>query len=168
MPAVQSGHTPWQHGQQLTGPGRQCVEQFKNTAAPTCHKQNYKNVREPRPFIRTHIFCKLQFLQILLSRKKVKFTVPAKIPTIQYTVISRKQAHPQKYAHPPFLTEVVAKGAFLSKVRPPICAVLHGIILSKKHRRSSTVQEEGLTRQPLLLLHKRATKEALQNHCMCK
>ena len=55
--------------------------------------------------------------------------------------------------------EVVAKctGAFLLKVRPPIHAAVHAIMLSKKHQRSSTVQEEGLTnedRHHFLLLHK--------------
>ena len=39
------------------------------------------------------------------------------------TVISRK------YAHPPFLNEVVAKGAFLSKARPPTCAVVHVVMV---------------------------------------
>ena len=60
-------------------------------------------------------------------------------------------------AHPPFLNEVVTKGAFLCKVHPPICAVVHGVMLSKKHQRSSTLQEEGLInegRHHLLLLHK--------------
>ena len=44
------------------------------------------------------------------------------------------------------------------------------VTLGKRHRRSSTVQEEGLTndgRQYLLLLHKQEhKKEALQNHYM--
>ena len=59
------------------------------------------------------------------------------------TIISRKYAHPQKYAHPPFLTEVVAKGAFLSKVRPPIYATVHAVMLSKKHEE----EEEAARRQ---------------------
>ena len=51
-------------------------------------------------------------------------------------------------------TKVVAKGAFLS---PPI----HAVMLSKKHQRSSTVQEEGPTNEGrhhfhLLLLHEQA------------
>ena len=53
------------------------------------------------------------------------------------TVISRKEAHP------PFVKEVVAKGAFLLKVRPPIDAAVHVVMLSKNHWSSSTVQEEG-------------------------
>ena len=40
--------------------------------------------------------------------------------------------------------EVVAKDAFLTKICPPIYAAVHAVMLSKKHRRSSTVQEEGL------------------------
>ena len=68
-----------------------------------------------------------------------------------------KKAHPQKYAHPPFLNEVVAMGAFLSKVRPPIYGAVYAVMLSKKHLRNSTVQEEALTnegRHHLLLLRK--------------
>ena len=60
---------------------------------------------------------------------------------------------------PPFLNKDVAKGAFLSKVRLPIYATVHAVMLSKKHRRSSTVQEKGLTnegRHHLLLLHNQA------------
>ena len=38
----------------------------------------------------------------------------------------------------PLLYEVVAKGAFLSKVHPPIYPAVHAVMLSKKHRRSST------------------------------
>ena len=66
--------------------------------------------------------------------------------------------HPQKYAHLPFLNEVVAKGALLSKVCSPNCAAVHVVMLSKKQRRSSTVQEEGLTNggRHHLLLHKEA------------
>ena len=70
-----------------------------------------------------------------------------------------KISPPSKIRPPPFLNEVVAKGAFLSKVRPPIYAAVHAVMLSKKHRRSSTTQEEGLTnegRHNLLLLHKQA------------
>ena len=56
------------------------------------------------------------------------------------------------------MNEIVAEGAFLSKVHPPIYAIVHAVMLSKKHQRSSsTVQEEGLTnegRHHLLLLHK--------------
>ena len=35
-------------------------------------------------------------------------------------------------AHPPFLNEVVANHVFLSKVRPPIYATVHVVMLSKK------------------------------------
>ena len=62
-------------------------------------------------------------------------------------------------AHPPFSNEIVAKDAFLSKVHPPIYATVPAVTLSKKHQRSSTVQEEALTnhsRHHLLLLHKQA------------
>ena len=47
--------------------------------------------------------------------------------------------------------------AFLSKVHSPIYAAVHAVTLSKKHQRSSTVQEEGPTnegRHNLLLLHR--------------
>ena len=57
---------------------------------------------------------------------------------------------------PFFLNKAVAKGAFLLKVRPQFFSVVHAVMLSKKHQRNSTVQEEGLTnegRQCLLLLH---------------
>ena len=42
-----------------------------------------------------------------------------------------KIAHPRKYVHPPFLNEVVAKSAFLSKVHPPIYVAVHAVMLSK-------------------------------------
>ena len=43
------------------------------------------------------------------------------------------------------INEVVVK--FFLKVHPPICAVAHAVMLSKKHRRSSTLQEDGLTNE---------------------
>ena len=46
----------------------------------------------------------------------------------------------------PFLNEVVAKGALLSKVRSPNCAAVHAVMLSKKQQRSNTVKEERLTK----------------------
>ena len=52
----------------------------------------------------------------------------------------------QKYAHPYFSNKVVAQGDFLSKICPLIYAAVHVVMLSKKrHRRSSTVKQEGLT-----------------------
>ena len=48
---------------------------------------------------------------------------------------------------------------FFSKVRPPICAAVHAVLLSKKHGRST---EEARKKHrkgrhaPLLLLHKQA------------
>ena len=45
------------------------------------------------------------------------------------------------------MNEIVAEGAFLSKVHPPIYAIVHAVMLSKKHQRSCTVQEEGLTNE---------------------
>ena len=94
-------------------------------------------------------------------------TLSRTMPNQQFTR-SPKKAHPRKHAHPPFLNEVVAKGAFLSKVCPPIYVAVHAVMLSKKHHRSSTVQEEGLTnegRHHLLLLcnhahDKRGTAES--------
>ena len=61
--------------------------------------------------------------------------------------------------HPPlFLMKLLMKGAFLLKAcplfRPPL---QYAVMLSKKHQRSSTVQEERLTnegRHHFLLLHK--------------
>ena len=44
-----------------------------------------------------------------------------------------KISPPSKIRPPPFLNEVVAKGAFLSKVHPPIYATVHAVMLSKKH-----------------------------------
>ena len=65
--------------------------------------------------------------------------------------------------HPPFLNEVIAKHIFLSKVHVSIHTV---DMVSKKHQRSNTVQEEGLTnegRHHLLLLHKQADERV----CVC-
>ena len=38
-----------------------------------------------------------------------------------------------KIGHPSFLKKVVAKGAFLLKVCPPIYAVAHAVVLTKNH-----------------------------------
>ena len=56
----------------------------------------------------------------------------------------------------PVLNEVIAEDGFLSKVRPPTYAIIHAVMLSMKHLRSSTVQEELTNegRHHLLLLHK--------------
>ena len=63
-----------------------------------------------------------------------------------------------KTCPPPFFEWSCCKGcSSLSKVCPPNCAAVHAVTSSKKHWRSSTVQEEGLTnegRHHLLLLHK--------------
>ena len=64
-----------------------------------------------------------------------------------------------KPMHLPFLNEVVAKGTFLLKVLPPIYAIVHAILFSKKHQKSCTVQEDGLVTKcshHSLLLHKQA------------
>ena len=62
---------------------------------------------------------------------------------------------------PPFLNEVVAKGAFLSKVHPPIYAAVH-----------SYVKQEAPNKQHMhhccYCISKHMTKEALKNHCMHK
>ena len=50
----------------------------------------------------------------------------------------------------------MAKGIFLSKVRPPIYAIVHAVMSTKKHQRSCTVQEEGLTNEDRHHLHKQA------------
>jgi len=55
----------------------------------------------------------------------------------------------------------MAKGIFLSKVRPPIYAIVHAVMLSKKHQRSSTVQEEGLTNEDRHHLHKQAHEKSI-------
>ena len=80
-------------------------------------------------------------------------------PVTFYYCKPPKLSPPSKICPPPFLSKVVAKGAFLSKVCPPIFASVHAVMLSKKYRRSSAVQEEGLTnkgRYNLLLLRKHA------------
>ena len=59
-----------------------------------------------------------------------------------------------KISPPLFLNEIVAKDAFLLKVCPPIYAIVHAVMQSKKHRRSSTMQEEGLTNDHRYYLHK--------------
>ena len=66
----------------------------------------------------------------------------------------------------PFLNKVVAKGAFLSEVHSPIHVIVHEIMLSKKHQRSSTVHEVTLTNEGICCycISKRMTKEPLQNH----
>ena len=71
---------------------------------------------------------------------------------------------PSKISPPPFLNEVVAKGAFLSKVRPPIYATVHAVMLSKKCQRSSTVHMEGVTNEGTCCycISKHITKEALK------
>ena len=68
----------------------------------------------------------------------------AQIATIKHTVMSRKEVHPRKYVHPFSLNEVVVKGAFLSKVRPPIYAAVHGVMLSKKHQSSRSSKKAGM------------------------
>ena len=56
------------------------------------------------------------------------------------------------------LSEVVAKGAFLSKVRLPIYDIVNAVILSKKHQRSTKeAEQEGVKnggRHHLVLVHK--------------
>ena len=69
------------------------------------------------------------------------------------------------------MNEVVAKGAFLSKIHPPIYAAVHAVMLSKKHQRSSTVGEEGLTnegRHQLMLLHKQVDEKRQITACIHK
>ena len=70
--------------------------------------------------------------------------VQLRLPPLSTYRNPRKEAHPQKYVHPSFLNEVVAKGAFLSKVRSPIYAAVHAVMLSKKHRRSSSSKKAGV------------------------
>ena len=72
-----------------------------------------------------------------------------------------------KKAHPSLLIGVVAKGAFLSKVRPPIYAIVHAVMLRST---KEAVQEEELTYEGRhMLLHKQVNdKKALQNHYMHK
>ena len=60
-----------------------------------------------------------------------------------------------KISPPPFfLNEIISKDAFLLKVWPPIYAIVHAVMQSKKHRRSSTMQEEGVTNDHRYYLHK--------------
>ena len=80
-------------------------------------------------------------------------------------IISQKVG-PLSKLNPPPLNKIVAKGAFLSKIYPPIYAVVHAVMLGKKHQRSSTVEEKELTnegRHHLLLLYKQVHDK---NHYM--
>ena len=86
-----------------------------------------------------------------------------------------KISPPSKIRPPPFLNEVVAKDSFLSKVRPPIYAAVHAVILSKKHqrrrrrrRRRSSTSTKANMHHCCYCVSKCMTKEALQNHCMHK
>ena len=112
---------------------------------------------------------KLQHKTLGASWVWSRLALPLKQTCCKYRNLP-KISPPSKYAHPPFLNEVAAKGAFLSKVRPPIYVAVHAALLSKKHRRSSTVQEEGLTnegRHHSLLLHKQVhNKSHCRFHCM--
>ena len=49
---------------------------------------------------------------------------------------------PSKISHPLLLNKVVATGAFLLKADTPVYGNIHAVMLSKKHQRSSTVQQE--------------------------
>ena len=54
---------------------------------------------------------------------------------------------------------ILLQRVLFSRNDVPIYATVHAVMLSKKHQRSSTVQEEGLKnegRQHLLLLHDQA------------
>ena len=64
---------------------------------------------------------------------------------------------------PHVLNEVVAKGAFLSKVCPPNYVLVH---FKQEAPKSSTEQEEGSTDTLLLLHSKHMKREALQDHYM--
>ena len=72
-----------------------------------------------------------------------------------------KISPPSKIRPPPFLNEVVAKDAFLSKVCPPINATVHAVLLSKKHRRSRKKQHEGRHAPFCYCLSKRMTKRGI-------
>ena len=64
------------------------------------------------------------------------------------------------------MKEVVAKDAFSQSMHPPIYAIVHAIMVCKKHQRSCTVQEEGLIKEGrhlLLLLHKQVHNK--RGHC---
>ena len=79
------------------------------------------------------------------------------------TVISKNRPTLGK-SPPPFL-KVVVKGAFLSKVCPPVYASVYAVALRQETQKQQ--QEEGQAsdgRHRMLLLQEH---EALQNHCMC-
>ena len=59
------------------------------------------------------------------------------------TVISENRPTLEISPSPIFEQSCCAKGAFLSKVRPPIYATIHAVMF-KKHWKSSSMQEEGL------------------------
>ena len=44
---------------------------------------------------------------------------------------------------PTFLNEVVAKGAFLLKVRQPICAAVHAVMLGKRQKQQQHCARGG-------------------------
>ena len=64
----------------------------------------------------------------------------------------------------PFMNEFVVQDAFLLST-PPIYAIVHAVMLSKKHWRSYTAQEEGLKNEGrhhlLLLLEQKHDKESI-------
>ena len=89
----------------------------------------------------------------------------SKLQNAQVAKSSPKIAKYRNLRNKPIPNEVVAKGAFLLKVRPPIYAAVHAVMLSKKHQRSRTKADmQGCC----YCIRKRMTKEALQNHCMRK
>ena len=68
---------------------------------------------------------------------------PTQHTTSPLSYISQIISPPFQNKPTPFLLQVVAKGAFLSRSLP-IYAAVHAVMLSKKHqRKSSSVQEEG-------------------------
>ena len=76
-------------------------------------------------------------------RAENKFRLP---PLSTYRNLP-KRSPPLKIRPPLFLNEVVAKGAFLSKVRPPIYAAVHAVMLSKKQQRTSSSKKAGMHHQ---------------------
>ena len=44
-----------------------------------------------------------------------------------------------------FINKIITKGTFLVKVHPPVYVVVYAVMLCKKHYRSCTMKDMGLT-----------------------
>ena len=91
-----------------------------------------------------------------------------KVISLETTIISENRPTFENKPILHFLMKLLQRVLFSLKSTPTYLFRSTWDHVSKKHQRSSTLQEEGLTneaRRHLLLLHKCMTKEALQDHC---